>query len=69
MVFAAQKMTNKKGMDETSLCGDVRVWPIWESINRDINHVVTVTGLLLRRDIWEMQLFVPAWEQIGCCNV
>lgn len=28
------KMTEEKGMDETSLHVDVRVWPIWESINQ-----------------------------------
>lgn len=34
MVFEAYKMTEEKGMDETSLHVDVRVWPIWESINQ-----------------------------------
>lgn len=38
MVFAAHKMTNKKETDETSLCGDVRVWPTWESINQVVSH-------------------------------
>lgn len=34
MVFEAYKMTEEKGMDETSLHVDVRVWTIWESINQ-----------------------------------
>lgn len=27
----AHKMAKEKGMDETSLCGEVRGWPTWKS--------------------------------------